>query len=169
MLGFDRQQFALCVVVFDRPLARDFVIRTARHSAPHLEPAAQRFHLFRARFPHHAGTASWIAKRMDERLDDLAPVAVVPLRNEGVLDRASERKSPDPLRGPVCGDFLAAHPPDLFGIALEECIEQAFAELIAYPLFEVARVTHWKESGFQPREGAESRFENAEPQPCLQS
>ena len=146
MFGFDRAQIPLCILVFDRPRAGDLVIRATSHSAAHLELAAQRFHFFRAYFPHHARASPRITEGMDERLDDFAAVAVVSLRNERVLDRATERKSSDPLSGPVGRDFLAAHSPDFFSVALEECIEEPFAELIAYPFFEIAWVAYRKQT-----------------------
>ena len=162
MFGFDCLCVAELILVFNRPTVGRFIVRTASYSAAHLQFAAQRLHFFRAGFPHHARAAPGITERIDQRLNNFATVAVVTLRNQSVLDRAPERKSPDPLRRPVGGDFLAAHTPDFFGVALEECVEEAFAELITNPLFEIARVPHREESRFQPGKNAERRFEDAQ-------
>ena len=62
------------------------------------------------------------------------------LREERVPDGAAERQTLDALRGPIRGDLLAAHPPDLFGVGLEEDVEEAFAELVADPVLEVVAV-----------------------------
>ena len=55
---------------------------------------------------------------------------------ERVDDRRGQVEALDPLRRPVGGDLLAAHPPDLFGVGLEEDAEQAAAKLVAHPVFE---------------------------------
>ena len=167
MLGFDRLHLVELIFVFYRPVTGRFIVGTASYSAGHLESAAPRLHLFRANFPHHARPPTWITKRVDERLDDSAAVAVVPLRNERVLDGATERKSSDALRGPVCRNFPAAHPPDFFGVALKECVEEPFAELIAYPLFEIARIPHRKQTRFQPGKDTQSRFDDTELHQCF--
>src|SRR6266404_1206493 len=99
---------------------------------------------------------------MDERLDHLAAVAVITLRDESVLDCAAEGKSSDPLRRPVGGDFLAAHPPNFFGVALEKGVKEPFAELIAHPLFKIARISHRKEARFQRGKNAQSRSEDTQ-------
>src|SRR6266581_951976 len=135
-------QNTLSIFVFERPAAGNFVVRTASHFAAHLEFAAHRLHLFSTRFPHHAWTSSRIAKGIDERLNYFRSIPIVALRKERVLNRATERKSLDPLRRPVGRDFFAAHSPNFFSITFEECVEETFAELIAYPLFEIARIPH---------------------------
>ena len=89
MFGFDYLQISVAVFVFDIPLAGQIVVGTARHSAAHLQFAAQRRHLFGARLPHHSRTSPRITERIDQRLDDFAPVAVVTLRNKRVLDCAA--------------------------------------------------------------------------------
>ena len=161
VFGFDCLQISLSIFVCDRPIAGCFVVRTARYPAAHLELAAQRLHLFRARLPHHAGTSPRIAKGIDERLDYVRAVSVVTLRNQRILDGAAERKSFDALRRPVGRDFLAAHAPNFFGVTLEECVEEPFAELIAYPFFEIARISHRKQARFHPRKNAKRRPEDA--------
>src|SRR5262249_21602998 len=128
----------------DRPIPRDFIVGTARHPAAHLKLAAQRLHLFRARFPHHAGTSPWIAERIDERFNHVRAVSVITLWNQGILDGAAERKAFDSLRSPVGRDLLATHPPNFFGVTLEECVEEPLAELIAYPFFEILWISHRK-------------------------
>ena len=148
MFGFNGLRPAELIIVFDRPVAGRFVVRTSSHFTAHLKPAAQRLHLFRAGFPHHARPAPRITKRIDQRLDDFAAIAVVPLWNKGVLDCAAQRESFDTLRCPVGGDFFAAHAPDFFGVALEERFEEPPAELIAYPIFEIPRVPHRKQARF---------------------
>ena len=83
------------------------------------------------------------------------------LRNERIFDSAPERKSFNALRRPVGRNLLAAHAPDFFGIALEECGEEPLAKLITYPLFEIAGISHWKEARFNPRNNAKGGLKNA--------
>ena len=153
-------RFALFILVLDRPTAARFIVRTAGHPAAHLERAAQRLHLFSARLPHHAGASPRIAEGIDEGFDYVCAVSVVTLRNQRILDGAAERKSFDALRGPVGGNFLAAHAPNFFRVTLEECVEEPFAELIAYPFFEIARIAHWEQARFHPRKHAKDRPED---------
>src|SRR5437773_2213542 len=155
-------QNTLAIFVFERPAAGNFVVRTASYFAAHLEFAAHRLHLFSTRLPHHAGTSPRIAERIDERLDYFRSIPIIALRKERVLDRAAKRKSFNALYGPVGRDFFADHSPSLFGITFEECVEEPSAELIAHPLFKIARVPHWEEARFHPRKNAKNRFENAE-------
>ncbi len=150
MFGLNCMQNTLSIFVFERPAAGNFVVRTASYFVAHLELAAHRLHLFSTRFPHHAGTSPRIAEGIDECLDYFRPIPIIALRKERVLDRAAERKSFDALRGPVGRDFFAAHSPNFFGITFEECFEEPFAKLIAYPLFKIARVPHREEARFHP-------------------
>src|SRR5205807_3858238 len=125
--------------------------------------ATHRLHFFGARFPHHARAFTRIAERIDQGLDDFGAVAVRgTLRQERVFDRAAERKTTDALRGPVSRDFFAAHPPNFFGVALEENVEETLAELIADPLLEVSRMPHWKNSRLKPGQNADCRSYDAE-------
>src|SRR6266516_4787681 len=121
MFGFDCLQTTLSTLVFNPPTARNLVVGTANHFTARLELATHRLHLFSTRFPHHAGTSPRITERIDERLNYFRAIAVVSLWRECVLDRATQRKSSYALRGPVRGNFPAAHTPNLFGEALEEC------------------------------------------------
>ena len=121
-----------------------------------------RLRLFGAGFPHHAGTFARILEGIDQRLDDLGFVLRLPLREERILDRAAERKAFDALRRPVGRDLLAAHAPDLLGVALEEGVEETLAELIAHPILEVVRVAHREKPRLEPGEDAEGRLEDAE-------
>ena len=109
----------------------------------------------------HAGTSPWITEGIDERLNYVCAVSVVTLWNQGILDGAAERKAFDSLRSPVSRDFLAAHAPNLFGVTLEECVEEPFAELIAYPFFEIPWISHRKQARFHPRKNAKHRPEEA--------
>src|SRR4029453_16130 len=160
MIGFDGMQATLSIFVFHRPGVGSFMVRTGRYFAAHLQFAPHGLHLFGARFPHHAWTSPRVTERIDERLDYLASISIVALRKNRVLDRAAERKSLNALRCPVCGDFFAAHSPNLFGIAFEECVEESSAELVADPFFEIARIADWEEARFQPGKDAEQRFED---------
>src|SRR5437870_5954168 len=81
------------IFVFDCPSPGNFVVEAASHSAAHLEFAAQCLHLFRTRFPHHARSFSWIAKGINERLNYVCSIPIIVLRNQRILDRATERKS----------------------------------------------------------------------------
>ena len=65
------------------------VVIEADHLASHLQLAAHGSGFLSARFPHHAGAFARVAERINERLDDSAPVAVVTLRDKRVLDRAT--------------------------------------------------------------------------------
>jgi hypothetical protein len=79
---------------------------------------------------------------MDQRLYHFAAVTIVALRDKSISNRAAERKTLDSLRSPIGGDFLTAHSPDLFRVALKENTEEAFSELIAYPFFKIPRTSH---------------------------
>src|SRR4029077_9044852 len=61
-----------------------------------------------------------------------------------------------------------AHSPNLLGVALEESIEETFAELVADPVFEVTRISHRHEARFQPRQNAKGGLEQAELQQGLE-
>jgi len=69
----------------------------------------------------------------------LLAIAIVPLWNERVLDRAAERKSSDPLRAQSGGNFLQLMP-QTFRITFEECVEEAFYRIDCYPVFEIPRI-----------------------------
>src|SRR5207237_9877811 len=68
----------------------------------------------------------------------------------------------DALSGPIGGNFLAAHPPNFFSVTFEECVEEPFPELIADPVFEIARIAHGKQAGFHPRKNTKRRPEDAQ-------
>ena len=84
------------------------------------------------------------------------------MRQDCVLDGAAEGEAFDALCRPISGDFFAAHAPDFFGVTLKEDIEEAFAKLVADPIFEVARIADRKETRFEPGQNAEDRFKDAE-------
>src|SRR6266404_7071554 len=155
-------QITLSIFIFDRPTPRYLVAGAPSHFTTHLDLATLRLHLFSTRFPHHAWTSPRIAKGIDERLNYFRSIPIVALRKERVLNRATERKSLDALRRPVGRDFFAAHSPNFFSVTFEECVEEAFAELIAYPLLEIARISHGKQARFHPRQHAKHRLEDAE-------
>src|SRR5262245_21462718 len=143
------------IFVCDGPVARRFIVGATRYPAAHLKLTAQHLDFFGARFPHHSGTFPWIAEGIDQQFNYLRSISVVVLRNQGILDGTAQRKSFDPLRSPIGGDFLATHSPNLFGVTFEECVEQAFAKLIAYPLFEIAWVSCGQQARFQPRKNTD--------------
>src|SRR6266478_8958792 len=155
-------RITLSIFIFDRPTPRYLVAGAPSHFTSHFEFPAKRRHLFGTGLPHHAWTSPRIAKGIDERLNYFRSIPIVALRKERVLNRATERKSLDALRRPVGRDFFAAHSPNFFSITFEECVEETFAELIAYPLFEIARIPYREEARFHPRKNAKNRFENAE-------
>jgi hypothetical protein len=66
------------------------------------------------------------------------------------------------LRRPVRRDFLAGHAPHFFSVALEEGVEEAFAELIAHPILEVRRIADGQHTRLHPGEDAEGRLEDTE-------
>src|SRR5439155_23098526 len=74
----------------------------------------------------------------------------------------AKRKTADALGGPISRDFFAAHSPYFFGVALEEDVEEAFAKLIADPLFKVSRMAHRKEPRLEPGQNADCRSYDAE-------
>src|SRR5204862_6759468 len=51
---------------------------------------------------------------------------------------------------------------NFLGVALIDKIKETFAELVADPVFEVARIAHRHKARFQPRQNAEDGFEGAE-------
>src|SRR5215472_2891110 len=152
MFGFNRTLIPIAVFELDRPFLRCFIIGTAVHARTHLDFAAVHLHFGGGRLPHHARTSARVTEGIDQRLNNFGPVAVFgALRKERVLDRAPERETANALRGPICRNLFAAHSPNFFGVALEENVEEAFAELIADPFLEVLRMADWEKSRFEPR------------------
>jgi hypothetical protein len=156
VFGFNHLRLTLLILELDPPTAGRFIVRTTRYPASHLQFATHCLHLFGACFPHHTGTFAWIAEGINERFNYVCAVSVVTLRHQGILDGAAERKAFDSLRRPVGGNLVAAHSPDFFSVTLEECVEEPFAELIAYPLFEIPRIADRKQARLYPRKNAES-------------
>src|SRR6266404_3499265 len=101
MLAFKGSLMARAVLVENGPGAARVIVFTTRHPAIHIDLAAERFCLFRACFPHHTGTFAWIFKRIDQRLDHFGAVFGLTPRKEGILNRAPEGKTFDPLRRPI--------------------------------------------------------------------
>jgi hypothetical protein len=83
---------------------------------PNFELATQRFRLFSACLPHHAGTSPRIAKELIKVLNYVRAVSVVTLRNQRILDGAAKRKSLNALRSPVGGEFLLQLMPQTFSV-----------------------------------------------------
>ena len=162
MFRFDCVQPTLSIFELDRPTAGGIVVTAACNLTACFDLTTHRLRLFSTRFPHHAWTSAGITEGIDQRLDHFRSIAIVALRQQCVLDRAAKRKPFNALRGPVCGNFPAAHAPDLLGVALEESVEESSAELVAYPLFKVTRIADWEDASFQPGEHAKNRFEDAE-------
>ena len=162
MFGFNCVQPTLPICELDCPSAGGVVVGTAGDLTARFDRTTHRLRLFGTRFPHHAWTSAGITEGIDQRLDHFRSIAIVALRQQCVLDRAAKRKPFNALRGPVCGNFPAAHAPNLLGIALEESVEEPSAELIAHPLFKVTRIADWEDASFQPGEHAKNRFEDAE-------
>src|SRR5438105_15099107 len=163
MIGFDRMLITVAVLELNGPRFRRFIIGAAVDARAHFDFAAEFSDFQRGRFPHHAGSFSRITEGINQCLDHFRPVAVWrTLREKRVLDRASEGKTADALGGPVRRDLFAAHPPNFFGVALEENVEETFAELIAHPLLEIPRMANRKKSRFQPRQNADCRSYDAE-------
>src|SRR5262245_39071164 len=97
--------------------------------AAHEDLSALGTNLVGTGFPEHAGAAAWVTEGVDQRLDDLATLGgFLLLGPQGVQDGGLQRESLDALSGPVGGDLLAAHSPDLFGVGLEEDVEEPLAE-----------------------------------------
>ena len=92
---------ARAVLVENGPGAARIIVFATRHPAIHIELAAERFCLFRTRFPHHTGTFAWVLKGVDQGLDHFRAVFGLTPRKEGILNRAPQRKTLDALRRPI--------------------------------------------------------------------
>ena len=107
------------------------------HDFPvHDDSPALRRDLAPGALPHHAGPLARVAEAVDEGLRRRRPADP---RQERVLQRRPQGQAADPLRRPVGRYLVAAHPPYLLGIGLEEDPEQAPAEPGADPVFEILR------------------------------
>ena len=113
-------------------------------------------------FPHLAGTEPGIAEAIDQRLDDGAIALGLPADTEARDDGLVEVEPLDALGGPIGGDIVAVHAPDLFGVGLEEDLEQAAAEVVDHPLLEADDVAIG--AGLRPGIGqdAAQRLDRAE-------
>ena len=143
------------------------VKRAAHHFRAHQDVAPERFRFFRTGFPHHARAFARILERVNQRLDHLARVLRLLLWQERILDRAPERQALDALRRPIRRDFLARHPPHLFGVALEKGVEETLAKLVAHPILEVDRIRHRENARLHPGENAKRRLEHAQLHQCF--
>ena len=118
----------------------------------------------RHRLPHLPGSASRVAKGVDQRLDDGALAAPQRRRQDRIANHFHQVQAADPLPGPVGGQLAGRDPPDLLGIGLEKDLEQPMAELVGHPVFERLWVGHRP----QPRLGvaghATCRFNRAQTQ-----
>src|SRR5438874_9937586 len=162
MLGFKGMFGPVLVAINYRPSPVSVVIFATDHTATHVDGATHCFGFLRAGLPHHSWPAPRVLERIDEGLNDLGAIFRTASREEGVLDRTAKGQAFDALRGPIRRNFPAAHSPNLFGIAFEESVEEAFAELVANPVFEVLRVADWHKTRLQPRQDAKRGFEQAE-------
>ncbi len=95
-------------------------------------PAALFEDLIGRRLPHLAGAEAGIEKIADERLGRRRGFLAL----EGADDSLAQGKSLDALRGPVGADLVAGNAPDLFGVGLEEDLEEPLAEAVGDPLGE---------------------------------
>src|SRR5437773_802149 len=129
MLRFKRVFGPVLVAINCRPGSVSVVVFATNHTATHVDGAAQRPGFLRASFPHHSRSAPRVFEGIDQSLDHFGAVFRTALREEGVLDGAAEGQTFDALRGPISRNFPATHSPNLFGIAFEEGVEEAFAEL----------------------------------------
>ena len=150
MLGFKRVFDPVLVAINCRPGPVSVVVFATDHTAAHLDGAAHRFSFLCAGFPHHSRSPPRVFERIDQGLYHLGAIFRTTVREEGVLDGAAEGQPLDPLRGPISRNFPATHSPNLFGIAFEEGVEEAFAELVADPVFEVPRFADRYEARLQP-------------------
>src|SRR4051794_39747473 len=150
MFGVKRLQIPISVFILDRPGFTLLAILEADDLAAHLNFASHRNRLIRTRFPHHTRPAAWITKRVDESLDHFGRIFRLALRQQCVLDRASEGKSFDSLSRPIGRYFITTHSPHLLGVTLEKRVEESLAELIANPIFKISRVPDGKYSGLHP-------------------
>src|SRR5207245_7476301 len=74
----------------------------------------------------------------------------------------AQGKTFDALRCPVGGNFLAAHPPDFFGVAFKENIKETPSELVGHPILEIAGIAHGQKPRFEPGKEAKGRLDNAQ-------
>ncbi len=86
-------------------------------------------------FPYLSGTMRWIAKAIDQGLDDLSVVR--PARQQTPHKRR-ERQSFDPLGGPLRTNLGARHAPDLFGVAAEKDLIEPPSKCAHDPVFEAS-------------------------------
>src|SRR5262249_18492483 len=68
--------------------------------------------------------------------DHLVVGAAAFLRHDRMPDRLGKGQALDPLGRPIRRDLGTLHPPDLFGIGLEEYLEQPASEAAGNPLLE---------------------------------
>jgi hypothetical protein len=93
--------------------------------------------IFLAAASHIIPTTARIAKGFDKRLWAVFDANVLPTAERAaqpVENRCAEAQPFDALRRPIGGNFIAAHPPHLFGVGLEEDREQPLTELVAHPI-----------------------------------
>src|ERR1700732_2512470 len=81
-------------------------------------------------FPYLSGTMRWIAKAVDQGLDDLS---VARPAQQQTPHKRRERQSFDPLGGPLGTNFGARHAPNLFRVAAEKDLIEPPSECVHDP------------------------------------
>ena len=91
MLGLERLCLPFSIGELNGPGGSAFVIRATGYFTAHLNLAAHLPGLVGACFPHHARAFARIAKRIDQRLNDLGPIRRLALGQKRIANGAAER------------------------------------------------------------------------------
>ena len=106
-------------------------VSDAAHRVLEEERRTERRRALSARLPHHAGAELRVVEVLDQRGD-------LPTRPQAdrLSERHTERQILDALSGPVGGDLIGRHAPDLLGVGLEERPVQPTTEARGHPPLE---------------------------------
>src|ERR1700722_1728720 len=83
--------------------------------------------------PHFSRSVRWIAKAVDQSLDDRS---IAGAAGQECAHERGERKSFDPLRGPLRADFGTIHAPNFLRVAAEEDFVDPASKRTHDPIFE---------------------------------
>ena len=145
MIGGSRFRFAGRNPGPDLPAAGRLAVAALLHPAAQQNFAPHLPYARGARLPHHAGTQSRVAKRIDQSFDQLGLVPPASFGQQPILDRRCQRQTLDALGGPIGGNLLAAHAPHFFGVGLEKDSKEPRSKLVRDPVFEGLGMANGKE------------------------
>jgi hypothetical protein len=89
------------------------------------------------------------------------------LFHQCVLQGRFEREPLDPLRRPLCPDFAARYPPNLFRIGFEKCLIEVLAEAVRHPLLEGFLVSVRKQMGMAIAQEYEAAVPYSKPEQSI--